>query len=230
MTDSPTLEGGNYEVVRARLLAQAKELGARLDRLNAKRREVFGGTELEVLAQERVRTENNCVPRDVVSLGRTLLLGYNVFLGLKKETRVADILSVHRFEENADGTWDLGELPIAEAAPYLADPAFEKELASLYAYFKDARLLQVRKTETRLLAIFQIGASATELKVFRWRIDPSGALAFMDSRGEADHVFPKRYDFEWLPVGRDRQVQGRFPHLSILDQVFLETTGGALTI
>ena len=237
-TTNETLEGGNYEVVRARLLAQAKDLGARLDRLNEKRREVFGGTELEVIAQERVRTENNCVPRDVVGLstdgtdegGERLLLGFNVFLGMKKETRASDLFSVHRCAPNEDGTWDLSELPLAEAAPFLVDPAFEKELASLYAYFKDTRLLQVRKTETRLLAIFQIGASATELKVFRWRIDANGSITFMDARGEADHVFPKRYDFEWLPVGRDRQVQGRYPHLSILDRVFLETTGGDLTI
>mgnify|MGYP000856101217 CR=1 FL=1 len=243
-TTNETLEGGNYEVVRARLLAQAKELGARLDRLNAKRREVFGGTELEVVAQERVRTENNCVPRDVVGLtlpattegvedglgGERLLLGFNVFLGLKKETRASDLFSVHRCAQNEDGTWDLSELPLAEAAPFLVDPAFEKELASLYAYFKDTKLVQVRKTETRLLAIFQIGTSATELKVFRWRIDANGTISFMDARGEGDHVFPKRYDFEWIPVGRDRQVQGRYPHLSILDQVFLETTGGDLTI
>ncbi|MCB9602319.1 MAG: DNA repair ATPase [Sandaracinus sp.] len=235
MTDTPesaaeTLEGGNYEVVRARLLAQAKVLGEKLDRLNDKRREVFGGTELEVVAQERVRTENNCIPRDVIGLGEVLLLGYNVFLGLKKETRASDILSVHRCVEREDGTWDLGELPLAEGAPFLVDPAFEKELAALYAYFKDARLLQVRKTETRLLAIFQIGAAATERKVFRWRIEANGSVVFMDARGEADHVFPPRYDFEWVPVGRDRQVQGRYPHLSILDQVFLETTGGDLTI
>ena len=32
-TTNETLEGGNYEVVRARLLAQAKDLGARLDRM-----------------------------------------------------------------------------------------------------------------------------------------------------------------------------------------------------
>ncbi|MBX3251184.1 MAG: DNA repair ATPase [Myxococcales bacterium] len=222
------LEGGNYEVVRARLVAQAKELGARIDRLNERRREVFGGTELEVVANERVRTENNCVPRDIVNVGGQLLFGYNVFLGLKKETTVGDILSVHRFAETADG-YDLGEVPALEV-DFLADEGFRKELTTLYSYFKEARLLQLRKTDTRLLAVFQIGASTSEIRVFRWRIDPSGRVTFMDARGEGDHVFPKAYDFEWVPVTRNDQVQGRYPHLSILDEIFVETTGGDLTI
>ena len=41
----------------------------------------FGGTEMSVVGQCRVRTENNCVPRDIVQIGGRLLFGYNVFIG-----------------------------------------------------------------------------------------------------------------------------------------------------
>src|ERR671912_1262763 len=102
-----TLEGGSYEVIRARLLAQAEQLGTRAADLNTRRKKLFGGTELTVIGNERVRTENNCVPRDIVSVGKYLLFGYNVFLGLKKETSVADVFSLHRFESKDDG-FDFG--------------------------------------------------------------------------------------------------------------------------
>ena len=69
------------------------------DALNSKRKEAFGGTELTVVGNERVRTENNCVPRDIINVGGTLLFGYNVFLGLKTETKIDDVFSLHKFEE-----------------------------------------------------------------------------------------------------------------------------------
>src|SRR6478736_658708 len=90
-----TLEGGSYEVIRRRLLEQAAELLRRAEALNARRTALFGGRELALVATERVRTENNCVPRDVVSVGGQLLFGYQVFIGLKTETRVSDVLGLH---------------------------------------------------------------------------------------------------------------------------------------
>src|SRR5262245_53025083 len=81
------LEGGNYEVIRARLLDQSRVLQQRAEDLNAARKKTFGGTELQVVSTERIRTENNCVPRDIVEVAGHLLLGYNVFLGLKSETK-----------------------------------------------------------------------------------------------------------------------------------------------
>src|SRR2546421_4772782 len=103
---STALEGGNYEVIRARLLEQATELGKRAEALNAKRKETFGGTELSVIATERVRTEHNCMPVDIVEIGGRLLIGFNVVLGLKSETKVSDVFSFHPFEVKADGGYD----------------------------------------------------------------------------------------------------------------------------
>ncbi|HQK19762.1 MAG TPA: DNA repair ATPase, partial [Polyangiaceae bacterium] len=65
---APTLEGSSYDVIRRRLLEQASELRSRTDSLNDKRMRVFGSSELKLLSNERVRTENNSTPRDMVSI------------------------------------------------------------------------------------------------------------------------------------------------------------------
>ncbi|MEM9188304.1 MAG: DNA repair ATPase [Myxococcota bacterium] len=224
-----SLEGGNYEVIRNRLIAQGKALGQQIEALNARRKEVFGGTELEVIANERIRTENNCVPRDILNVQGQVLFGYNVFVGLKKETDVSDVFSLHKFAVN-DGAYDFGEVDREAGDAFLADPAFVKEFQELYRYYDKTRLVQLRKTDTRLLALFQTGATIDEVKVFRWKVHPDGTLSYMDGRGDRDHVLPPPYDFEWTQTTRDHQVTGRFPHLSILDECFIETTGGDLTI
>ncbi len=224
--------GGNYEIIRARLIEQSKELGVRIDALNDRRKALFGGTELAVLANERIRTENNCIPRDIINVGGKLLVGYNVFIGMKKETSIEDVFSVHTIGEGAqDGQGlDLTALEKGTEAGYLVTADFEKEFADLFKYFKDARLLSLRATETRVLAVFQTGATIDDLKVMRWRINPDGRIEFMDGRGQDEYTFPNPFDFEWANVTRKDQISGRYPHLSILDQVFLETTGGDLTI
>src|SRR5688572_28792205 len=76
------LSGGNYDVLRARLAAAGGELASRADALNARRKAAFGSTEPQLIATERVRTEHNCAPVDVVAVGDRLLLGFDVFLGL----------------------------------------------------------------------------------------------------------------------------------------------------
>ena len=57
--DAALAPGGNYEVIRARLVEQSKVLGAEIDALNERRKEVFGGTELAVIANERIRLVRN---------------------------------------------------------------------------------------------------------------------------------------------------------------------------
>ncbi|HEX2224159.1 MAG TPA: DNA repair ATPase, partial [Thermoanaerobaculia bacterium] len=60
--------------------------------------------------------------------------------------------------------------------------------------------------------------------------DPEGRTTYIDNRGERDHVFPPAHDFEWTATTRDHHRRGRHPHVSILDQVFVETIGGDLTV
>ncbi|WP_157253875.1 DNA repair ATPase [Nonomuraea typhae] len=213
------LEAGTYEVLRNRLQAQAKVLAQAAETVNAERLKVFGGAELTLLGTERIRTENNCVPRDIVSVGEVMVFGYNVFIGLKPETAVDDVFAVHRFTRD-------GESFRFDPAQWgaLTDPAFRKDFAELYRYYKETRLHTLRRVEGKLLAVFQAGPSDT--KVLRW--DLSGK--YLDNRGERDHVFPPSHDFEWIPTTRDDHVLGRHPHISIEGEVFVETVGGDLTI
>ncbi|MCY1047004.1 DNA repair ATPase [Corallococcus sp. bb12-1] len=224
-----TLEGGSYEVIRARLHSQADALATQANDLNGRRKALFGGTELTVIGNERVRTENNCVPRDIVSVGKYLLFGYNVFIGLKKETVVSDVFSLHRFEKTAEG-FDLSAVPPTEAGGFLADPRFVKDFGELYKYYKDAKLLQLRRRDSRLLAVFQTGQSARDLKVFRFNVDVEGRATYVDNQGERDHVYPASHDFEWTVATREQYVLGQHPHVNVLDQVFVETVKGDLTI
>ncbi|WP_410963182.1 DNA repair ATPase, partial [Salmonella sp. SAL04292] len=45
-----------------------------------------------------------------------------------------------------------------------------------------------------------------------------------------DIALPAPFDFEWQRATREMVVEGRFPHLNILDTLFVETIGGDLTI
>ncbi|MGP3959907.1 DNA repair ATPase [Nonomuraea sp. 3N208] len=217
------LEAGTYEVLRNRLLAQAKSLAAAAEALNGARLKVFGGAELRLLGTERIRTENNCVPRDIVSLGDVMLFGYNVFIGLKPETAVSDVFAVHRFSRDGDAfRFDADKLEPLE------DPTFKKDFAELYRYYKETRLQQLRRVEGKLLAVFQTGPA--DLRVLRWTVDNAGVPKYLDNRGERDHVFPPSHDFEWTVTTRDDHVLGRHPHISIQGEVFVETVGGDLTI
>lgn len=228
-TEVTDVDGGNYEVIRRRLVERGAELLRRAEQLNARRQQVFGGTELKVIATERVRTDNNCVPRDIVAIGELLLFGYNVFIGLKSETAIGDVFALHRFEPAEQG-YDCAAVPLDSAGGFLVAPELHKAFQTLYRYYRDARLLRLWKTDTRLLAVFQMGASHHDIKVFRWRIEADGRLQFMDDRGDRDYAFPAAHDFVWVQVTRDDQVTGRYPHYNILDEVFIDTLGGSLTI
>jgi hypothetical protein len=227
--EEPEIERGTYEIVRERLSAHGKELAAKAEGLNQKRLEIFGGTELAILGNERIRTENNCVPRDIKEVGDFLLFGYQVFIGLKRETRVDDVLSLHRFER--DGT-TFSFRPAAADAPenFLHHPKFVEEFKELFEYYKSSRLLQLRRIGDKLLAVFQIGGKLTDIRVFRWVVGKDGRVEYIDSRGEREHVFPPTHDFEWTPTTREDFVQGRHPHVNVLDEVFVECVGGDLTV
>ena len=108
--EQTVLEGGTYEIIRSRLNAQAKELRERVDKLNAARKEVFGAIPTTLIATERVTTVNNCVPRDMIAVGKgRFLFGYNVRFGLKTETKLEDVIAGYQFNP-ADHTFS--EIPL----------------------------------------------------------------------------------------------------------------------
>ncbi|BCJ44736.1 hypothetical protein GCM10010168_15490 [Actinoplanes ianthinogenes] len=218
MTES-TIDAGTYEVLRARLAAKARELGARAEALNTRRVEVFGAQQTALLGAERIRTGNNCVPVDVAPAGEALLFGANAFLGMKAETSVDDVFTV------VDRQFQPVQVP-----GLLDDPGFRRDFAELYRYYKETRLRQLRRVEGLLLAVFQTGARADDLKVLRWRVGLDGSVAYQDARGERDHVLPPTHDFTWTVTTREQHVLGRHPHVSIEDEVFVEAVGGTLTV
>jgi hypothetical protein len=222
------LDQATFEVVRARMDEQGKALAGLADRLNARRLELFGGVATRLLASARVRTEHNCIPRDIINVGDRLLLGYQVFLGLKSQISVADVFTELRDDGTGVANLDPEHLP-----RLLAEPAFEKDFREVFQYYKEARLLHLRRSDQQLLAAFQTGSRLTDLRVLRWGLTGRGAeegLKYRDNQGERDYVFPVAHDFAWTRTTREQHIQGSHPHININDEIFVECVGGDLTI
>ncbi|MFJ8533602.1 DNA repair ATPase [Streptomyces sp. NPDC093591] len=216
------VDTGTYEVLRDRLAAQAAELARRAEALNARRVEEFGAMRLELAGSERLRTGHGCVPRDIVAVGDTLLFGYNAALAIESEITVGDVLALHDRDGNRLS---------ADAVPgLLDDPGFVREFAALYRYYRQARLLQLRRVDGKLLAVFQTGEKAGDIRVLRWAVTDDGRPAFLDARGERDYVLPPSHDVVWTRTTREDHVLGRHPHVSVQGEVFVATVGGALTV
>ena len=225
----PQIERGAYEVIRDRLVAQGRALAGKAEALNQQRVALFGGQELSVVGNERIRTENNCIPRSIVALGDRLLFAYNVFIGLRTEVNVSDVLSLHAFRRNGEG-FTIEPVPTGVDGDFLADPRFVKDFKELTKYYKDAKLLHARKVDGKLLVVFQVGQKLADTKAFRWKLGNDGSVTYVDNRGERDDVYPRSHDFEWIQTTRENHVAGRHPHVNILDTVFVETVGGDLTV
>ncbi|SDD84259.1 DNA repair ATPase [Glycomyces harbinensis] len=219
------LDAGTYEVLSSRLADYADALAGRAESLNTARTDAFGSSELTLLGTTRIRTANNCVPRDMARVGDRLLFGYNVHMGLKSHTDVADVFALHDFSRD-----DLAFTEVAEPGHLLDEPRFTADFTEMYRYYRSTELLQVREVDTRLLAVFRIGEQLGDQRVLRWQRHPDGSAEYIDARGEADAVWPEAYDFEWTPTTRDHHVTGRHPHVSIEDEIFVECLGGDLTV
>ena len=226
-TENLVAGSGSYELLKKRLSAHGEELRNKAQALNAARVAEFGKSEQSLVLRTRARTQNNCVARDIVRIGDQLLFGYNVFIGLRKETHVSDVFGLYRLAAH-DGEPELEALPLAGS--FLEDARFASDFKELYAYYKNAQLLQLRITQGKLLASFQIGQQVHDVRVFRWALATDGAIQYIDNRGERDIALPPSHDFEWTPTTRADHVEGRHPHISILDTVFVEAVGGDLTV
>jgi len=169
--DSAVAQGGAYEIIKKRLQDQGKQLEQSLDQLNKSRTEEFGQSDMKVVGRIRVRTENNCIARDMVQVGQHLLFGYNVFIGLKKETQVEDVFALFSLQEN-DGQFEAVEVPAA--GTFLSEPAFVNDFDELYRYYKHTRLVELTVKKGQLLAGFQIGERLEDLRVFRWSVSADG--------------------------------------------------------
>jgi len=228
IVDNAVAEAGAYDIIRKRLTEQGDALKIQAEQLNAERLAEFGGVQMEAIGRARVRTENNCVSRDIVQVGELLLFGYNVFIGLKKDTQISDVFALFKLSEQS-GQYELVEHDIQQS--FLHDSRFKGDFDELYRYYKEARLVKLTNKDGKLLAGFQVGERKNDLRVFRWSISPDGTkLEYIDNRGERDIQLPDQYDFEWIETSREDFVHGKHPHVNIADTVFVETIGGDLTI
>ncbi len=119
---------------------------------------------------------------------------------------------------------------------FLDQDAFVQDFNELYRYYKQTRLIQLTVKDSKLLLAFQIGERITDIRVFRFALDfsqgtpESAQVAYVDNRGERDIELPPAYDFDWIDTTRDQMINGKYPHMNILDTIFVETVNGDLTI
>ena len=220
MTEPQQLAAGTYEVLRNRLRDAASDLRDRLARLNESRAEVFGNIETVLIATERVNTEHNCVPRDLVSIGDQFLFGYNVQFGLKTDIGLSDVFSAYRFQDHQFH---------AESLDLIRDPRFENDFHELYRFYKDTRFSRFFRDGPMLHMVFQIGKTIRDIKSFKWRVTPD-SIEYLDNRSDHEVRNPPQHEFRWTRATRDQHHYGMHPHVSIEDRVFVETVGGDLTI
>ncbi|MBB5350127.1 phage shock protein A [Haloferula luteola] len=218
------LEGGAYEVIRARLEKHGSALRASLDRLNTERLAVFGGVQTALLGTERIATEHNCVARDLVTVGKhRFLFGYNIQFGLKQTTEVQDVFSVYDFNPE---TKAFTAIPVTEV---LDDPRFTADFTDLYKYYRETVFQKFLVIGPHLFLAMRAGKTLSDIKVFKWRMTADG-LEYVGSRFDHEYVYPKQHEFEWTRAHRGMHRSGLHPHISIEDRVFIETVGGDLTV
>lgn len=215
-----TLETGTYEIIRNRLLTQGTELRNRISQLNEARKTVFGAIETQLIANDRISTQNNCIARDIVAIGNTCIFGYNVHMGLRSGIQLADVFSVYEFK-NAG----FHVLPL----DFLKNEKFETDFLNLYRYYKNTTFSKFAVIGSYLYMVFQVSPNVSDIKTFKWLIKDD-TLTYIDNRSDHEYVFPEQFEFKWERPRRDMQRMGKHPHISILDKVFVETVGGDLTI
>lgn len=213
------LESGTYEIIKRRLQTQKDELTKRLSELNQARKEVFSSTSFVLKANQRITTENTCVARGIVALDDICIFGYNVHFGLRTEIKLDDVFSIYQF----DGTQF-----IPQSLDLINDANFTTDYQNLYKYYRDSIFSKFRLTENYLYMIFQISKNADDLKAFKWLIK-DGKLIYQDDRSIHEVKLPPQFEFEWTKTGLEDRRLGKFPHISILDKVFIEALHGDIT-
>ena len=219
------LEGGAYEVIRARLDKHAATLRSGLDALNTERLDVFGGIQTALLGTERVATEHNCVARDLVAVGKhRFLFGYNIQFGLKQTTDIKDVFAAYDYNPETRG---FTALPVDQV---LADPRFAEDFAYLFKYYREAVFQKFMVIGPHLYLKMRSGKTIDDIKAFKWRINADGSLEYLGNRFDHEVVYPAQQEFQWQRAHRGMHRPGMHPHISIEDRVFVETVGGDLTV
>lgn len=219
------LEGGAYEVIRARLAKHGEALQAGLDRLNEDRLKVFGGVETMLLGTGRVSTEHNCTARDLIAIGkRRFLFGYNIQFGLKQTTDISDVFNAYDYNPEDHS---FHPVPIEEV---LGVSAFKEDFLYLYKYYRETVFQKFMVIGPHLFMAMRTGKSLEDIKVFKWVLGMDGLLEYVGNRFDHEYAFPAQHEFEWMRAHRGMHRGGEHPHISIEDRLFVETVGGDLTV
>ena len=214
------LDDGTYEIIQGRLKEQKNELQQRLHQLNESRKLVFGSVVTQLIANKRINTENNCIARDIITIGKHTILGYNVHFGLRTNIKLEDVFGVYTYQ---DGNF------VPQSLDLMADKVFLDDFINLYKYYRNTIFSKFVIVGNYLHMVFQLSDSTSDIKTFKWLIN-EGALQYQDNRSDHELKMPKQHEFRWTETNRDMQRYGEYPHVSILDKVFVETIGGDLTI
>lgn len=214
-----TLDAGAYEIIRKRLLTQKDFLSERLTKLNDARKEVFNSTNFALSANQRITTENTCVARGIIAFDKLCIFGYNVHFGLRTDIQLSDVFSIYLFQENQF---------IPQPLDLINDQNFFTDFQNLYKYYRDSIFSKFRRTDNYLYMVFQTSKSAQDLKAFKWLIK-DGKLIYQDDRSIHEVKKADQFDFEWQKTSIDDRRLGKFPHISILDKIFIEAIGGDIT-
>lgn len=214
------LEGGAYEIIRKRLQQHGDDLRSRLEVLNELRKDVFGSIETKLLQTERITTDNNCIPRDLLAIEEFFLFAYNVRFGLKSEIAVGDVFAAYEFR---DGGFHRIQ------ADFLKNAEFNRDFRDIYRFYKNASFNKFFVSGTAIHMVFQVGKVATDIKSLKW-VREGGEFHYVGNRSDHEVRFPPQHEFEWIRTHRDLQYHGLHPHISIEDRLFVETVGGDLTI
>ena len=218
----PQLEQGTYEIIRNRLNQYGKDLQQKLDWLNSERKNAFGSIESALLGNERISTMHNCIPADMITIGDSFIFGYNVVIGLKTEIEVSDVFSVYHYDSDKH-VFKENSLDI------ILSDEFIKDFKNLYKYYKEAKFKVFAKIGTSLFMVFQTGKGKYDIKTLKFAINEN-ELKYVDNRSEHELIFPDQHEFKWTRTTRDQHVKGKYSHISVEDQIFVETTDGDLTI
>jgi hypothetical protein len=231
--DAPKADGAaealgsaTYEIIRQRLSVQGESLHQRMAQLDARRAEVFGSIESKLLQADRIVTQHNCMPRDMVQLGNDrFLFAFNVRFGLKKEMELADVFAVYRRDPETGAFRE-------ESLDVINDPRFVTDFKRLYNVYERSSFRKFAVREGKLFMNFGTGAALTDFAAFVWDYN-DGNLKFIDGRAEAEYRrigYPPTHEFRWLKPDREAYRYGDHPHISIQERVFVECVGGDFTV
>jgi hypothetical protein len=120
-------------------------------------------------------------------------------------------------------------VPIDEGH-FLADERFVQGLRRPLRYHREAEAPAAPHDRPRGCSRSSAPAHSARTRRSSAGASTTAGVSYIDARGEDDNVRPGSTTSPGSLVRRDDQRSGEHPHVSILDEVFVETIGGDLTI